>query len=82
MSHPTAVNVTELRQHLPEYLARVGRGEEFEITSRGKTIARIVPQENPRAEAKALLAELRQGAVVGDVESGVGEEWTADEDHL
>lgn len=39
----TSVNVTELRQHLPEYLKQVQRGEEVVITLHGKTIARIVP---------------------------------------
>ena len=28
----TSVNVTELRQHLPEYLKQVQRGEEVVIT--------------------------------------------------
>ncbi|MCC6923486.1 MAG: type II toxin-antitoxin system prevent-host-death family antitoxin [Nitrosomonas sp.] len=44
----TSVNVTELRQRLPEYLKQVQRGEEVVITLHGKTIARIVSdrQEN------------------------------------
>lgn len=42
----TAVNVTELRQHLPEYLSQVQLGEEFAITPHGKTIAHIAPHHD------------------------------------
>src|SRR6185369_7539849 len=38
------VNVTELRQNLPDYLAEVRKGKELKITVRGKVIARIVPE--------------------------------------
>ena len=37
------VNVTELRQNLPGYLARVRRGESIKVSSRGKIIAELVP---------------------------------------
>lgn len=37
------VNITALRQHLPEYLARVARGEHLRVTSRGKVVAEITP---------------------------------------
>src|SRR5205809_31558 len=35
------VKVTELRQKLPEYMAKVRRGERFRVTSRGRVIAEI-----------------------------------------
>jgi len=37
------VNVTELRQNLPGYLARVQRGERIKVTSRGKVVAELLP---------------------------------------
>ena len=37
------VNVTSLRQHLPDYLARVARGERLSVTLRGRVIAEISP---------------------------------------
>lgn len=37
------VKVTELRQNLPEYLAKVQKGERLRVTSRGKVIAEIAP---------------------------------------
>jgi prevent-host-death family protein len=37
------VKVTELRQNLLAYLARVRKGERLRVTSRGKVIAEIAP---------------------------------------
>lgn len=37
------VKVSELRQRLPEYLAKVRHGERLRVTSRGKVIAEIAP---------------------------------------
>ncbi len=47
------VNVTTLRQHLPEYLARVARGERLFVTLRGRVIAEISPPTPPRRPAAA-----------------------------
>jgi prevent-host-death family protein len=52
------VNITELRQKLPEYLAKVRRGERLRITSRGKAIAEIVPPVPPERDAEELRARL------------------------
>jgi antitoxin (DNA-binding transcriptional repressor) of toxin-antitoxin stability system len=45
------VDVTTLRRHLPELLARVKRGERIRVTSRGRVIAEISP---PRPEPEAV----------------------------
>ena len=57
----TSINITELRQHLPEYLKQVQAGEEVVITVHGKAIARIVPdrQESERDAALKRLDALR-----------------------
>lgn len=39
----TEVNITELRQRLPSYLARAAQGEQVRVTNRGKVIAEIGP---------------------------------------
>ena len=74
------VNVTELRQNLPAYLAKVQRGGEIEVTVHGKVIARIVPERDRREAARRRLAELRKrGArIIGDVISPSGETWDAE----
>jgi prevent-host-death family protein len=54
-----SVNVSELRQKLPEYLARVRRGERLRVTSRGKVIAEIAPPAPSRDQAAAARARLR-----------------------
>jgi prevent-host-death family protein len=53
------VNVTELRQNLPAYLARVQRGERVRVTSRGKVIAELAPPSAAKEEVEAARARLR-----------------------
>ena len=79
-----SVNVTELRQHLPDYLKQVQQGEEIAITLHGKTIARIVPehQETRREAALKRLDALRGTVIVGDILEPLNEEWTGDADNL
>jgi prevent-host-death family protein len=37
------IGVRELRQHASRYLERVARGEELEVTDRGRPVAHLVP---------------------------------------
>ena len=58
------VNVTELRQNLPDYLAEVRKGKELKVTVHGKVIARIVPEmgvKNCRPAAPRRAAREMQG---------------------
>jgi prevent-host-death family protein len=79
-----SVNVTELRQHLPDYLKQVQQGEEIAITLHGKTIARIVPdrKESEREAALKRLEALRGTMIVGDILAPLDEAWTGDADNL
>jgi prevent-host-death family protein len=72
------VNVTELRQNLPEYLAEVRKGKEVKVTVHGKVIARIVPEVDVKDAARRRLAALRAKCTVGDVISPAGERWDAE----
>ena len=74
----TEVNVTELRQNLPAYLAEAGKGREIEVTSHGRVIARIVAGGNPGQEARTRLLAARKDSKVGDVVSPTGEKWDAE----
>lgn len=55
----TSVNITDLRQHLPAWLARVRRGQSILVTSRGKVIAQLAPPPHQPDEAAAARALLR-----------------------
>ena len=79
-----SVNVTELRQHLPDYLKQVQQGKEIAITLHGKTIARIVPDRNESKREAALkrLETLRGTVIIGDILAPLDEEWTGDADNL
>jgi len=73
------VKVTELRQNLPAYLARVRAGEALEVTVRGRVIARIVPEQDRQAAARKRLKALRGKARIrGDIMSPSGETWDAE----
>ena len=80
----TSVNITELRQHLPDYLKQVQQGKEIAITSHGKTIALIVPnrQDDKREAALKRLAALRGKMIVGDILAPLNEDWTGDADNV
>ena len=80
----TSVNVTELRQHLRDYLKQLQQGEEITITLHGKTIAHIVPDrmEGKREAALKRLEALRGTVIVGDILAPLDEEWTGDADNL
>ena len=72
------VNVTELRNHLQSYLGQVQKGDELQVTLRGKVIARLVPGTDERASTRKRLEALRRKCRVGDVVSPVEEVWEVD----
>jgi prevent-host-death family protein len=74
------VSVSDLRQNLPKYLSDVRNGDELEVTQHGKTIARIVPEQDEQAAARRRLAEMRKrGArITGDIIGPSGEIWDAE----
>jgi prevent-host-death family protein len=74
------VNITELRNHLPAYLGRVKAGEEVAVTSRGKVIARLVPEGDESSAARLRLESVRKQSWVGDVVSPTDEVWEAEHD--
>ena len=77
------VNITELRQNLPAYVARVRDGETVEVTVRGRVIARIVPEEDRAAAARKRLKALRGKArITGDIMAPSGETWDAERGRL
>lgn len=63
MNHMPDVNVTELRQNLPAYLAKVKAGQHIRVTSRGKVIAKLLPPGKEPEPAEIARSILR-GSVV------------------
>ncbi|HEX5314992.1 MAG TPA: type II toxin-antitoxin system prevent-host-death family antitoxin [Gammaproteobacteria bacterium] len=78
-----SVNVTEFRKHLPSYLKRVAAGKAIRVTSRGRAIARLVPEEDPAEAARKRLADLRGTMIVGNIDAPFENvDWTGDADNL
>lgn len=73
------INITELRQHLPNYLASVQKGAEIWVTSHGRVIAHITPPGEPKKDAQKKLEALRKNSIIGDIISPIDEEWSADQ---
>jgi antitoxin (DNA-binding transcriptional repressor) of toxin-antitoxin stability system len=57
------VNVTTLRQNLPDYLALVAEGETLSITLRGRVIAEIMPPAPSSKESSTARSRLRSSLV-------------------
>lgn len=76
------VNTTEFRRHLPSYLRRAAAGEEIRITSRGRIIARLLPEQDRIVAVRRRLDALQGQVKLGDVESPSGEEWNAEQSLL
>ncbi|MDB4913620.1 MAG: prevent-host-death family protein [Gemmatimonadetes bacterium] len=43
MVHMTSVGIRELKNNLSRFVRRVEAGESFDVTDRGRTVARLVP---------------------------------------
>ncbi|MBG7602024.1 MAG: type II toxin-antitoxin system prevent-host-death family antitoxin [Gammaproteobacteria bacterium] len=76
------VKITDLRAHLPDYLRKVSNGEEIQVTSHGKPVARLVPELTEVEAAQKRLDALRGTMMVGDVLAPLDSQWSADADNL
>lgn len=76
------VKISDLRSHLPDYIKRVAAGEQIQITSHGKTIARLVPEVDKVEAAQARLDATKGTLIVGDIMEPIDILWSADSDHL
>jgi len=74
------VNNTELRNHLPDYLAKAGSGQTLVITSRGRIVARLSPPEDVKVAARKRLKQLQSICEIGDITSPIDEKWDAADD--
>ena len=76
------VKITDLRAHLPDFLRKVSNGEEIQITSHGKPVARLVPELTEVEAAQKRLDALRGTMMAGDVMQPLDSQWNADADNL
>jgi prevent-host-death family protein len=61
------IGVRDLRQSLSVYLRRVGSGETFEVTARGRPVARLGPAEDGLTPIERLVASGRARPPEGDL---------------
>lgn len=67
------IGIRELRQYASTYLRRVANGESFEVTDRGRLVARLVPIEGDTAWSRLVASgRLRQaGAILAEAPAPV-----------
>lgn len=66
MSHMERIGIRELRQHASRWVRRAAAGESFEVTDRGRPVARLLPLP-PAQGVAALEAEGRITQAEGDL---------------
>jgi antitoxin (DNA-binding transcriptional repressor) of toxin-antitoxin stability system len=72
------IAVSILRSKIMSVLKEVEVGSCINITSRGKVVARLVPPDFSRKNARDKLKTLGKTAVIHDVISPVGDAWDAE----
>lgn len=66
MSHMERIGIRELRQNASRWVQRAAAGESFEVTDRGRPVARLLPIPDVDGVA-ALEAEGRISQAEGDL---------------
>jgi prevent-host-death family protein len=69
------IGVSELRANLMQVLKKIEQGASLTVTSRGKVVAKLVPPDYSRREAKEKLHALGNTAEVHDIISPIDEPW-------
>lgn len=70
-----SIAVSDLRANLMEILKDIEHGTSLNITSRGKVVAKLVPPDNIRVNARNKLEEIGKTAQLNDVISPIDEQW-------
>ncbi|MGI9111755.1 MAG: type II toxin-antitoxin system Phd/YefM family antitoxin [Gaiellaceae bacterium] len=61
------IGIRELRQHASRWVRRAAAGESFEVTDRGRPVARLEPLPPPARGLESLIAEGRISEAEGDL---------------
>ena len=67
MSHMERIGIRELRQHASRWVRRAAAGETFEVTDRGRAVARLEPLPRHEGGVAQLEAEGRITTAEGDL---------------
>lgn len=70
-----SIAVSDLRSNLMKILKKIEHGTSLNITSRGRVVAKLVPPDNVRANARNRLKEIGKTAILNDVISPIDEQW-------
>ena len=68
----TTIAISTFRSRIPAVLKKVLRGESIALTTRGRTVALLVPPSHVQQEAQSELKKLRSRCKIGDVVTPLG----------
>ncbi len=76
-----AISISELRQHLPEYLRQAASGTEIPVSVHGRVVARLVPEprHDQAEQAMERLVALRGKAKLLSSSKVTDEKWNAEQ---
>lgn len=72
-----SIAVSELRANLMSVLKEIERGSSINITSRGIVVAKLVPPDFSKENARKKLLEIGKSAKIGDIVSPIDTRWEA-----
>ncbi len=73
----TTIGVSEFRANLMKVLKEVENGTDINITSRGKIVARLVPPDFTKENARKKLIKIGKKSNIGDAISPMDTKWEA-----
>ena len=71
------VTISEFRANLLRHLKIVQRGEQMNITSKGKLLENLIPPVSQQTTAMEKLKKLSKTAEINDVIMPAGDDWNA-----
>ncbi len=75
------IAVSELRSNLMKVLKEVAHGAVIDVASRGTVVAKIIPPERFREQARIRLKEVAKTAVLDDIVAPITSDWEALDDN-
>ena len=72
------IAVSNFRAKIMSFLKQVENGSSIEITSHGKIVAKLIPPDFIRNDAKQKLIKVGKNAKMFDVISSIDEVWNAE----
>jgi len=72
-----SIAVSDLRANLMKVLKKIEKGSSILVTSRGKTVAQLIPANESIKHVENKILELSKTGKIHDVTNPIDEDWKA-----